>query len=117
MKNQKFRTKRICVLCALALALLLSLTGCGKEDPKAAVKSATTATVTNLTKIGEQLELGEIRSMAATGSYHGEMELYLKEADVGTDLSGFYGSGFSASMDSDIQNRKISANMGLRVAD
>ena len=117
MKNQKFRTKRICVLCALALALLLSLTGCGKEDPKAAVKSATTATVTNLTKIGEQLELGEIRSMAATGSYHGEMELYLKEADVGTDLSGFYGSGFSVSMDSDIQNRKISANMGLRVAD
>lgn len=114
-----FRSRRISMILALVLvlAMLGSLAGCGKVDPKAAVKTAAIATAADFARVGDQFGYDAISKLVASGNCHQEMEFYLQKANLGMDLSGFYGTGLTMTADSSIPDRKMAVDMGLRVAD
>ncbi|MGI6028266.1 MAG: hypothetical protein ACOX81_02505 [Candidatus Heteroscillospira sp.] len=116
MKKNFLRMRTLLAL-VLAVALLAGLAGCGKVDPKEEVKKASLATFAQLAKVGGQFGYDEISKLSVSGNCHQDMELYLKEANVGADISPFYGTGFVMSADSSIKDRKMAIDMGLRLAD
>jgi len=118
MKRKCFNSARLLAL-VLSLALIVALAGCGakKPDPKQAVTDAFNATQDTLSEAQAAPGSDEIREIVASGKYHQDMELYLTGANVGLDLSGFYGTGLSMSGDVDMDARKLDVDMGLRIAD
>ena len=113
----KAKTMRRLLALAMALAMLLAFAGCSKEvDPKTAVKDAAIATAEAFGDVNKELGFDAVSELAA-GKYGESMGIYLKDANVGTDISGFYGSGFTLDGAADIAGRKVTANIGVQIAD
>ena len=113
------RNRRFSAILALVLivAMLASFAGCGKVDPKKEVRSAAIAAMADLAKVHDQFNYEQINKMTLSEACHQDMELYLKEANVGEDLSAFYGTGLTFNAESNIPDRKMAVDMGLRLAD
>ena len=102
----------------LALAMALALAGCGQEevDPKQTVEDAAKATAAAFGEISSAFGMDAVSELAA-GKSHEELELYLSDANVGADISSFYGSGISVAGDSDMDARQVYADVVIKVAD
>lgn len=113
-----FRRPTVIVALVLVLATLLCFAGCSKAaDPKEAVKGAAKATIAEFAELNSQFGYDEISKMSATGNCYQEMGLYLKDANVGMDLSPFYGSGMTLYANSSMAERKMDMSMDFRLAD
>lgn len=116
MRKNRSRLSAVLAL-VLIVAMLASFAGCGKTDPKAAVKEAAIGTFAELGKVGAQFGYDKIAKLTVSGDCHQDMQFYLKEANVGMDLSPLYGTGLVMSADSNIADRKMAVDMSLSLGD
>lgn len=104
--------------CVLILAVIFTLAGCNLlTDPKLIVQKGLQDTIAALKEVAEPFDHEAIQEMIRTAPTHQEAALYLKEANLGTDLSSIYGTGLKLSVQQDLPNRKMQLGLGLRAAD